>query len=169
MKGQWPRAQLAVGPGSSRADRVLHVRAARLMTLVIGQPEGMPMPIEYLQIVSVPVSSQDRAKEFYVNGLGWDLLSDEGYDLADGQHRWLEVRPPGGHTAITLVPGDSIQKAGSMKGMILRATGLESTVAELEGRGVTMAHEIQETPWARYASFRDPDGNSWVIQEPRTS
>jgi predicted enzyme related to lactoylglutathione lyase len=127
------------------------------------------MPIEYLQIVSVPVSNQDRAREFYVNDLGWDLLSDEGYELAGGQHRWLEVRPPGGHTAITLVLEDKTQKAGSMKGMILRAAALESTVAELEGRGVTMAHEIQETPWARFASFRDPDGNFWVIQEPRKS
>jgi len=36
------------------------------------------MPIEYLQMVSVPVSSQDHAREFYVNGLGWDLLSDVG-------------------------------------------------------------------------------------------
>jgi catechol 2,3-dioxygenase-like lactoylglutathione lyase family enzyme len=42
------------------------------------------MPVEYLQIVSVPVSSQDRAREFYVQGLGWDLLSDEGYELAGG-------------------------------------------------------------------------------------
>ena len=53
------------------------------------------MAVEYLQTVSVPVTSQDQAKEFYVNGLGWDLLSDEEYGLADGQHlRWLEVRPP---------------------------------------------------------------------------
>jgi hypothetical protein len=52
------------------------------------------MPVEYLQIVSVPVSSQDRAREFYVHGLGWDLLSDEEYELAGGQSlRWLEVRP----------------------------------------------------------------------------
>lgn len=53
------------------------------------------MPVEYLQIVSVPVSSQDRAREFYVQGLGWDLLSDEEYELAGQQFRWLEVRPHG--------------------------------------------------------------------------
>ena len=94
------------------------------------------MPIEYLQIVSVPVSSQDRAMEFYVNGLGWDLLSDEAYELGSGQRqRWLEVRPPGGQTAISLVLEDSSLKAGSVKGMILRAAALESTVAELAGRG----------------------------------
>ena len=126
------------------------------------------MSIEYLQIVSVPVSSQDQAREFYVNGLGWDLLSDEGYELAEGQQlRWLEVRPPGGQTAITLVLEDDVMKAGSTTGMTLRATSLESTVAELAGRGVVMTQEIQEAPWARYTSFHDPDGNSWVIQEPR--
>jgi predicted enzyme related to lactoylglutathione lyase len=116
--------------------------------------------------VSVPVSSQDHAKEFYVSGLGWDLLSDETYELGGGQQRWLEVRPPGGQTAITLVLEDSSMKAGSVKGMVLRAAALESTVTELAGRGVTMVQEIQETPWARYTSFQDPDGNSWVIQEP---
>jgi uncharacterized glyoxalase superfamily protein PhnB len=115
------------------------------------------------------VSSQDDAKEFYVHGLGWDLLSDEAYELGRGQQqRWLEVRPPGGQTAITLVLEDSSLKAGSAKGLTLRAAALESTVAELAGRGVTMAQEIQETPWARYTSFQDPDGNSWVIQEPRS-
>ena len=127
------------------------------------------MPIEYLQIISVPVSSQDRAREFYVNGLGWDLLSNEAYELGRGrQQRWPEVRPPGGQTAITLVLEDSSLKAGSGKGMILRAAALQSTAAELAGRGVTMAQEIQETPWARYTSFQDPDGNSWMIQEPRS-
>jgi catechol 2,3-dioxygenase-like lactoylglutathione lyase family enzyme len=70
------------------------------------------MPIEYLQIVSVPVRSQDQAKEFYVHGLGWELLSDEGYELAGGQRlRWLEVRPRGGQTAITLVLEDDTLKA----------------------------------------------------------
>ena len=126
------------------------------------------MPVEYLQIVSVPVSSQDRAREFYVQGLGWELLSDEGYELAGGQQlRWLEVRPRGGQTAITLVMEDDPMRAGSMKGMILRASDLDATVAELAGRGVPMRQGIQEAPWARYVSFQDPDGNSWVIQEVR--
>jgi predicted enzyme related to lactoylglutathione lyase len=124
------------------------------------------MPIEYLQMVSVPVSSQDRAREFYVHGLGWDLLSDESYVLAGGQQqRWLEVRPRGGQTAITLVMEDDTMRAGSMKGMILRASSLESTVAELAGRGVAITQEIREAPWARYVSFQDPDDNSWVVQE----
>jgi catechol 2,3-dioxygenase-like lactoylglutathione lyase family enzyme len=126
------------------------------------------MPIEYLQIVSVPVSSQDRARDFYVHGLGWDVMSDEGYQLPGGkQLRWLEVRPHGGQTAITLTLEDGTMKAGSMKGMILRAVDLDSTVADLADRGVLATQEIQETAWARYVSFQDPDGNSWMIQELR--
>ena len=126
------------------------------------------MPIEYLQIVSVPVSSQDQAREFYVDRLGWDLLSDEGYELlGGGRHRWLEVRPPGGQTAITLVMADDTMSAGSMKGMILRASNLATTIEELAARGVAITQEIRETPWARYVSFKDPDGNSWMIQELR--
>jgi uncharacterized glyoxalase superfamily protein PhnB len=91
-----------------------------------------------------------------------------GYELAGGPRlRWLEVRPPGGQTAVTLVLEDDGMTAGSMKGMILRASSLESTAADLAGRGVVLTQEIQETPWARYTGFRDPDGNSWVIQELR--
>ncbi len=126
------------------------------------------MPVEYLQIVSVPVSSQDQARKFYVQGLGWDLLSDERYDAGGGQQlRWLEVRPRGGQTAITLVLEDDSLRAGSMRGMILRASNLDSTIAELTGRGVAISQEIQETPMARFVTFQDPDGNSWLIQEHR--
>jgi predicted enzyme related to lactoylglutathione lyase len=90
------------------------------------------MPIEYLQIVSIPVRDQDQAKDFYVRGLGWDLPSDEGYGLADGRRlRWLEVRPHSGQTAIALILEDDMMKAGSMKGLILRASDLDSTVADL--------------------------------------
>ena len=131
------------------------------------------MPIEYLQIVSVPVGNQDQAKDFYVRGLGWDLLSDEEYELGEGTRlRWLEVRPQGGQTAITLVLEDGsmkagLMKAGLMKGLILRASSLDSTVADLASRGVT-TEKIQETPWARHTSFQDPDGNTWIIQEIRS-
>jgi hypothetical protein len=105
----------------------------------------------------------------HVQWPGWDLLSDEGNELAGGQQlRWPEGRPPGGQTAITLVLEDEGMTAGSMKGMILRASSLESAVAYLAERGVVLAQETQEMPWVRYTGFRDPDGNSWVIQELRS-
>lgn len=125
------------------------------------------MPIEYLQIVSVPVSDQDRAKDFYVNALQWDLLSDESYEMGGTSLRWLEVRPPNGQTAITLVAADDTE-AGTMKGMTLRATDLTATVAQLTDRGVVLVDEVRETPWAKYTSFEDPDGNWWTVQEVRS-
>jgi uncharacterized glyoxalase superfamily protein PhnB len=57
--------------------------------------------------------------------------------------------------------------AGSMRGMTLRASELVATLAQLAGRGVTVSQDVQETPWARFISFDDPDGNSWIIQEPK--
>ena len=125
------------------------------------------MPIEYLQVVSVPVSDQDRAKDFYVNALRWDLLSDESYEMGGAYMRWLEVRPPNGQTAITLVATDEAE-AGTMKCLTLRATDLNATVAELAGRGVLMAHEIRENPGLKYTSFEDPDGNTWTVEEVRS-
>jgi hypothetical protein len=96
-----------------------------------------------------------------------DLLSDEGFEVADGRRlRWLKVRPHSGQTAITLILEDDMMKAGSVKGLILRASDLDSTVADLARRGVA-AEKIQETPWARHTNFQDPDGNTWVIQEIR--
>ena len=43
------------------------------------------MPVESLQVVAVPVADQDRAKDFYVDVLGWDLLSDQSYPLGNGK------------------------------------------------------------------------------------
>jgi catechol 2,3-dioxygenase-like lactoylglutathione lyase family enzyme len=126
------------------------------------------MPIQYLQIVSVPVSDQDRAKEFYVDRLGWDLLSDESYEAAEGRSRWLEVRPPGGQTAITLLDAGTPAGTGPTQGMILRANDLERTVGELAARGVPMAGDIAETARARFVTFQDPDGNSWLVQEQKS-
>jgi hypothetical protein len=53
------------------------------------------MSVEYLQIVSVPVSSQDQAREFFVRGLGWDLLSDEEYELGAGNSEAASSRRAG--------------------------------------------------------------------------
>ena len=95
------------------------------------------MPVEYLQIVSVPVSSQDRAREFYVHGLGWDLLSDEEYELAGGQSlRWLEVRPPGGQTAITLVLEDDTMRVIQGCGMLCEIYSSPRRVAIKDGLSV---------------------------------
>jgi catechol 2,3-dioxygenase-like lactoylglutathione lyase family enzyme len=69
------------------------------------------MAIQYLQILAIPVSDQERAKHFYVDVLGWDLLSDESYrDPKGTPQRWLEVRPKESQTAIALACNRSVDR-----------------------------------------------------------
>jgi catechol 2,3-dioxygenase-like lactoylglutathione lyase family enzyme len=121
------------------------------------------MALTNLEVVSVPVSDQDRAKEFYVDKLGFAVQVDSSF--GDGM-RWVMLRPPGSATSITLVTWFGTMPAGSMKGAVLGCDDLGKTLAELAARGVTFAEdEVQEAPWGRWKTFEDPDGNGWVLQQ----
>jgi catechol 2,3-dioxygenase-like lactoylglutathione lyase family enzyme len=122
------------------------------------------MALTNLEVISVPVSDQDRAKSFYTEALGFSVEMDSSF--AGGGMRWVALRPPGSGTAITLVTWFDTMPAGSLKGSVLGCDDLEATLAELTARGVTFAEdEIQEAPWGRWKTFDDPDGNSWVLQQ----
>jgi len=122
------------------------------------------MALTNLEVISVPVSDQDRAKSFYTEALGFSVEMDSSF--ADGNMRWVALRPPGSGTAITLVTWFDTMPAGSLKGLVLGCDDLEETLAELTARGVTFAEdEIQEAPWGRWKTFDDPDGNGWVLQQ----
>jgi catechol 2,3-dioxygenase-like lactoylglutathione lyase family enzyme len=121
------------------------------------------MAVNNLEVISVPVSDQDRAKRFYADALGFTVLMDSqfGEDM-----RWVMLRPPGARTSITLVTWFDTMPAGSLKGSVLGCDDLEQTVGELTGRGVTFNEEtIEEAPWGRWKTFDDPDGNGWVLQQ----
>jgi catechol 2,3-dioxygenase-like lactoylglutathione lyase family enzyme len=121
------------------------------------------MALSNLEVVSVPVSDQERAKAFYVDKLGFTVQVDGSF--GEGM-RWVMLRPPGSATAITLVTWFETMPAGSMKGAVLGCDDLEKTLAQLGTRGVTFAEdEVQEAPWGRWKTFDDPDGNSWVLQQ----
>lgn len=122
------------------------------------------MALTNLEVVSVPVSDQDRAKSFYAEQLGFSVDVDSSF--ADGSMRWVMLRPPGSGTAITLVTWFDTMPAGSLKGAVLGCDALEKTLADLEARGVSFhEEEVQEAPWGRWKTFDDPDGNSWVLQQ----
>jgi len=122
------------------------------------------MALTNLEVVSVPVSDQDRAKSFYSEALGFSVEMDSSF--GGGDMRWVALRPPGSGTAITLVTWFDTMPAGSLKGAVLGCDDLEQTLAELTARGVEFAEdEIQEAPWGRWKTFDDPDGNSWVLQQ----
>ena len=119
------------------------------------------MAIRQVRLFSLPVSDQDRARDFYVDGLGFDLVSDVqmGPDM-----RWVEVAPPGSTTSITLVTWFLTMPAGTAKGTVLETDDLEGDIAALRGRGVPIDGDIQDMPWGRFVTFDDPDGNGIVLQ-----
>jgi catechol 2,3-dioxygenase-like lactoylglutathione lyase family enzyme len=125
------------------------------------------MAIQRLAIVSVPVSDQDRAKKFYTEVLGFAPGRDSAFrDNA----RWIEVKPtPDSALSITLVTWFASMPPGSLRGLVLLADDLDATYEMLKKRGLSSASAIQTAPWGRYATFSDPDGNGWVLQEARTS
>jgi predicted enzyme related to lactoylglutathione lyase len=120
------------------------------------------MAITNVQLFSLPVSDQDRARDFYVDVLGLDLLNDEpmGPDM-----RWVRVAPKGGRTSITLVTWFESMPAGSVKGTVLETDDLDADVAAITARGVRIDGGIQDQPWGRFVTFDDPDGNGIVLQE----
>jgi catechol 2,3-dioxygenase-like lactoylglutathione lyase family enzyme len=119
------------------------------------------MTITQVQLFSLPVADQDRARDFYVDTLGFELVSDTA--MGPGQ-RWVQVRPPGAQTSITLVTWFPSLPAGSVKGTVLETDDLDKDVTELQARGVNIEGGVQQMPWGRFVTFDDPDGNGLVLQ-----
>ncbi|MEU4836051.1 VOC family protein [Streptosporangium sp. NPDC023615] len=119
------------------------------------------MTITHVQLLSLPVTDQERAKSFYVDTLGFDLVGD---NPMGPDRRWVQVAPKGAETSITLVTWFGTMPPGSLKGLVLETDDLEGDVAALSDRGVVVEGGIQRSPWGRYVTFDDPDGNGIVLQ-----
>lgn len=115
-----------------------------------------------VQVVSVPVSDQERAKKFYVDELGLELIRDD--DSVPGLH-WLQVAPPGASTSLTLVTWFESMPPGSLRGLVLGCDDLEGTYDRLVANRVEVERELADQPWGREAVIRDPDGNQLVLQQ----
>ena len=120
------------------------------------------MGITGVQVLSLPVRDQDRAKAFNVDVLGFDLVADES--MGPGM-RWVQVRPRGAATSITLVTWFESMSPGSTKGTVLETDDLDADLLRLRGLGVEIPGEVEAAPWGRYVTFDDPDGNGLVLQE----
>ena len=113
-----------------------------------------------LELVLVPVSDVDRAKDFYVEQAGFDL--DHDHQVSD-ELRFVQLTPPGSGCSIAIGP-PSEMAPGSLQGLQLVVSDIEAAHAELSGRGVEVG-EIQDLPWGSFVFFRDPDGNGWAVQQ----
>jgi catechol 2,3-dioxygenase-like lactoylglutathione lyase family enzyme len=117
-----------------------------------------------VEIVSVPVSDQDRARDFYVDVLGLELIRDAEM----GPMRWVQLGVPGGRgTTLTLVTWFESMPPGSQKGLVLETDDLDGDVARLRAAGVEFPDGIRDQPWGRFVTLADPDGNGLVLQATR--
>lgn len=117
-----------------------------------------------LELVPVPVSDVDRAKQFYVEQVGF--TGDHDYKLGEGI-RFVQLTPPGSACSIVIGEGMTPSAPGSAQGLLLVVADIEAARAGLAERGVQIS-EVRDEPWgARHAYFSDPDGNSWQLQQPR--
>jgi catechol 2,3-dioxygenase-like lactoylglutathione lyase family enzyme len=114
-----------------------------------------------LELVAVPVSDVDRAKDFYANKVGFNV--DHDHTVSDAI-RFVQLTPPGSACSIALGLGITDAAPGTLKGMQLVVADADAARAELIERGVG-ASEVQQYPWGRFVFFSDPDGNGWAVQE----
>jgi catechol 2,3-dioxygenase-like lactoylglutathione lyase family enzyme len=125
-----------------------------------------------LEVVPVPVTDVDRAKQFYGEQLGFAV--DHDTTVSDDM-RIVQLTPPG--SACSIVIGMSMDNAppGSAQGLQIVVPDVDAARAELVGRGVEVS-EVQHFEgaarvpgrggrWNSFVFFSDPDGNSWTLQE----
>jgi predicted enzyme related to lactoylglutathione lyase len=116
--------------------------------------------ITHVKFVSVPTTDQDRALAFYTSKLGFKLVTDQPF--SDTQ-RWIELRVANSDTHVVLFAMDNGPKPGSTFNGALACDDVERTYEELKGRGVEFTAAPQKQPWGTFATFKDPDGNEFVL------
>jgi catechol 2,3-dioxygenase-like lactoylglutathione lyase family enzyme len=120
------------------------------------------MAITSFEIVSVPVSDQERAKIFYRDTLGFELIREEAMGP---QGKWIQLAPQGCATTIALVTWFDSMKPGGLQGVMLNVTDIDKEHHELTARGLSLT-AIDQQPWGRFSMFKDPDGNGWILRQP---
>jgi catechol 2,3-dioxygenase-like lactoylglutathione lyase family enzyme len=129
-----------------------------------------------LEVVVVPVSDVDRAKDFYADKVGFVVDVDRRFGE---EFRVVQLTPPGSACSITIGTGLVESAPGSLKGLQLVVADIQAARAELVDRGVdaSAVRHMEDGvwtdgpggPWNSFLFFDDPDGNSWTVQEKPAS
>jgi catechol 2,3-dioxygenase-like lactoylglutathione lyase family enzyme len=141
-----------------------------------GRSPQEELVVDYtLELIVVPVSDVDRAKAFYIEQAGFDLLVDNS---AGPDFRVVQLVPPGSACAIAIGTGIGSMAPGSLHGLHLCVSDIEAAREELSARGVELSDTFHfgaagQTPgvdperrsYASFMPFQDPDGNTWLVQE----
>jgi predicted enzyme related to lactoylglutathione lyase len=114
-----------------------------------------------LELIAVPVSDVDRAKDFYAEQVGFN--ADHDHRVTD-ELRFVQLTPPGSGCSIAIGTGVTDMAPGSMRGLQLVVADIEAARADFASRGLAVG-EVQDFPWGRFLFFNDPDGNGWAVQQ----
>jgi catechol 2,3-dioxygenase-like lactoylglutathione lyase family enzyme len=135
-----------------------------------------------LEVIVLPVADVDRAKAFY-ESLGWRLDADVP---GDGGFRVVQLTPPGSPASVIFGSDVTAAAPGSTQGLYLVVDDIEAAREDLVARGVNVSEVYHDaggvfehagtehrlpgpdpnrTSYSSFASFNDPDGNRWVLQE----
>jgi catechol 2,3-dioxygenase-like lactoylglutathione lyase family enzyme len=151
-------------------------------------PKAAPIDMKF-EIVVLPVSDVDRAKEFYAK-LGWRLDADYAHE---NDFRVLQFTPPGSGCSVIFGKNVTPAAPGSAQGLYLIVSDLEAVRADLLRRGIEVSEvfhsegvytgadepylfgrarvsgpDAEHRSYRSFASFKDPDGNGWLFQELTT-
>ncbi|SFS44903.1 VOC family protein [Saccharopolyspora flava] len=128
-----------------------------------------------VSLVSLVVDEYDRAIEFFVGVLGFELVEDSPSLTNDGRaKRWVVVRPPGAETGLLLTRADGEEQAaasgnqtGGRVGFFLHADDFDAQYRRMVEAGVEFLGEPRTEPYGRVVVFRDIAGNKWDLLGPR--
>lgn len=113
-----------------------------------------------LELVGVPVTDVERAKEFYLQ-VGFVL--DHDHTVSD-DIRFVQMTPPGSACSIAFGRGLTAVEPGSLDSLQMVVADADVIRAELSERGVEVS-EVDDQPWGRFVYLSDPDGNRWSLQQ----
>jgi catechol 2,3-dioxygenase-like lactoylglutathione lyase family enzyme len=116
-----------------------------------------------IELIFVPVSDVDRAKEFYVEKLGFNADHDQ---RVNENLRFVQLTPPGSACSIAIGEGlGGTLQPGQQDSIQVVIPDADAVLTELRAKGVD-AEGVDEQAWGRFVTVTDPDGNRWTLQQP---
>jgi catechol 2,3-dioxygenase-like lactoylglutathione lyase family enzyme len=113
-----------------------------------------------IEIISIPVTNQERSKEFYQK-LGFVLLAEAPFG---SDQKWIQLGFPGQDASITLVTWFPKMPAGSVQGFVIKTDDINKEIKELTAKGIEVG-KVDQMPWGKFVSVKDPDGNALSLHQ----
>lgn len=123
-----------------------------------------------LGLITIVVPEYDMGTRFFVDGLGFELITDED----QGHKRWVVVAPPGGGSHILLARATNSRQSaaignqtGGRVGFFLQTDTFDETARAIERAGGQLTETPRDEIYGQVAVFRDPFGNLWDLIQPK--